>query len=315
MIEIPTYTDIEQAHQRITKYIHQTPVLTSRLVNERAGCELFFKAEHLQRIGAFKIRGATNAILQLTDHQQANGVATHSSGNHAQAVAASAASFGIEAHIVMPENAPQVKVNAVRDYGAKIYRCPSTQADREAKLEEVVQQTGATFIPPYDHPHIIAGQGTASLELLQNQPDLDILMAPIGGGGLISGTGIVGSQWNKKVIGAEPKNADDAYRSFQSGTLQPVVNPNTVADGLRTSLSELTFTCIQQHLEQIITVSEASIIETMRFFWERTKQIIEPSSAVPLAAIFENQSVFTDQKVGIILSGGNIDLDQLPWQA
>ncbi|MGM0588280.1 MAG: threonine ammonia-lyase [Bacteroidota bacterium] len=314
MIDLPTYSDVEKAHKRIGSYIHHTPVLTSRLINERAGCELFFKAEHLQRIGAFKYRGATNAILRLNETQKSKGVATHSSGNHAQAVAASAASFGIDAHIVMPENAPQVKVNAVRDYGATIYRCPPTQADREAKLEQVVAQTGAAFIPPYDHPHIIAGQGTASLELIQEHPDIDILMAPIGGGGLISGTGIVGTQWNKKVIGAEPKNADDANRSFQSGTLQPVVNPNTVADGLRTSLSELTFACIQQHLEQIITVSEASIIETMRFFWERTKQIIEPSSAVPLAAVLDNPGIFAGQKVGMVLSGGNVDLDQLPWQ-
>lgn len=314
--DIPTFQEVQQAYLKIREKVHRTPVLSSQKVNERAGGKVFLKCENFQKVGAFKFRGATHAVGELSDDEAKNGVATHSSGNHAQAVALAAKQRGIPAHIVMPKNAPKVKVNAVSDYGAEITFCESTQEAREATLEKVVQKTGATFIHPYDNPDIIMGQGSAALELLEDHPQLDYLLAPIGGGGLISGSAIAASGLSPdtKIIGTEPEVANDAYLSFTTGKLHPVQSTNTVADGLRTSLSELTFACIQRHVDEIVTVTEQEIIEAMRFIWERMKIIIEPSCAVPVAAIFNGKVNLEGKKAGIIITGGNIDLDHLPWQ-
>lgn len=312
---LPTIDQIREAHTRIGDYAHRTPVLTSRQTDLRTGGSCFFKCENFQKVGAFKFRGAANTIFSLTDEQAEKGVATHSSGNHAQAVSLAAQKRGIPAHIVMPENAPQVKKRAVAEYGGQITECPPTLADRESTLEHVVKQTGATFIHPYNDSRIMAGQGTAVLELLDEVPDLDLVLAPVGGGGLLSGTAIAAKSVNGsiRVIGTEPAQADDAYRSFKSGKLIPVTSPNTVADGLRTSLGSLTFKAIRQHVDDIVTVSEKGIIEAMRFIWERLKIIVEPSSAVPLAAIFEGAIDITGINTGVILTGGNVDLNRLPW--
>lgn len=315
-VDIPTFKEVKSAYLKIRDKVHRTPVLSSTKVNDRAGGELFFKCENFQKVGAFKFRGASHAVDELSNQEARNGVATHSSGNHAQAVALAAKLRGIPAHIVMPENAPNVKVNAVRDYGANITFSEPTQEGREATLKEVIEKTGATFIHPYDNPDIIMGQGSAAIELMEEEPNLDIILAPVGGGGLISGTAIAASELapKTKIIGTEPEIANDAYLSFTSGTLHPVQSTDTVADGLRTSLSELTFACIQKHVDEIVTVSEKEIIEAMRFIWERMKIIIEPSCAVPVAAVFNGQVDLQGQKAGIIITGGNIDLDQLPWQ-
>ncbi|MDZ7659304.1 threonine/serine dehydratase [Fodinibius sp.] len=315
-VSIPTFKQVQKAYLKIRDKVHRTPVMKSQKVNERAGGALYFKCENFQKVGAFKFRGATHAVGNLSDEDAKNGVATHSSGNHAQAVALAAKQRGIPAHIVMPENAPKVKVNAVRDYGANITFSESTQESREATLEEVIQKTGATFIHPYDNPNIIMGQGSAAIELLEDKPELDIILAPVGGGGLISGTAIAASGFSPetKVIGTEPEVANDAYLSFKTGERHPVQSTDTVADGLRTSLSELTFNCIQQHVDDIVTVTEDEIIEAMRFIWERMKIIIEPSCAVPVAAVFNGKVDVSDKKAGIIITGGNIDLDHLPWQ-
>ena len=285
------------------------------MIDQRANTRLSFKCENFQRVGAFKFRGAINAVLQLDPDAAKKGVATHSSGNHAQAVALSAKLKNIPATIVMPEHSPTVKIKAVQGYGATIRFCESTLEARESTLAEVIDETGAHFIHPYNDPRIIAGQGTAALELLDSQPDLDIIMAPVGGGGLMSGTSIAAKSHNPSIItiGAEPELADDACRSFKAGRLIPLKHTNTIADGLRTSLGSLTFQTIQTYTDDIVTVSEEAIIEAMRYIWERMKIIIEPSCAVPLAAIFENKIDITGRKVGIILSGGNVDLDNLPW--
>lgn len=314
-MQIPTFKDIEAAHQKIKPHIHNTPVLSNRQVNERAGAKVYFKCENFQKVGAFKFRGASNAILSLTNEQAARGVATHSSGNHAQAVALAARMRGIKAHIVMPENAPAVKKNAVKNYGAVITYSESTLEGREAALARVLEETGATFIHPYNDPRIISGQGTAAVELLQTRPDLDLILAPVGGGGLLSGTAIATDACRKscRVIGCEPSIADDAWRSFRSGKLQPVHRFDTVADGLRTSLGELSFACIKQYVDDIVTVTEEQIIEAMRFIWERMKIIIEASCAVPVAALFHHKVDAADTNVGVIISGGNVDLDHLPW--
>ena len=315
-VTTPTFKDVQKAYLKIRGKVHRTPVMSSKKVNQRVDGELFFKCENFQKVGAFKFRGATHAVGELSDEEATDGVATHSSGNHAQAVALAAKQRGIPAHIVMPENAPTVKVNAVRDYGAQITFSKSTQEGRETALEKVVTETGATFIHPYDNPDIIMGQGSAAIELFEDQPDLDMLLAPIGGGGLMSGSAIAASgiSPDTKVIGTEPEVANDAYLSFKTGKRHPVQSTNTVADGLRTSLSELTFKCIQQHVDEIVTVTEDEIIEAMRFIWERMKIIIEPSCAVPAAAIFNGKVDVSGQKAGIIITGGNIDLDHLPWQ-
>ncbi len=313
---IPTFKEVQKAYLRIRNKVHRTPVMSSQKVNQRAGGELFFKCENFQKVGAFKFRGATHAIGQLSEEEAQHGVATHSSGNHAQAVALAAKQRGIPAHIVMPGNAPKVKVNAVRDYGAEITFSESTQEGRETTLAKVVDKTGATFIHPYDNPDIIKGQGSAAIELLEDRPGLDILLAPIGGGGLMSGSAIAASGLSPDttVIGTEPEVANDAYLSFKTGERHPVQSTDTVADGLRTSLSELTFACIQEHVDEIVTVTEDEIVEAMRFIWERMKIIIEPSCAVPVAAVFNGKVDIGDKRAGIIITGGNIDLDHLPWQ-
>jgi len=314
-VSLPQYADIESAHRRIGSYIHRTSVLTSSYFNRLTGGELFFKCENFQRVGAFKFRGACNAVMSLSKREGNKGIITHSSGNHAQAVALAARMNGYQATIVMPGNAPKVKVNAVREYGAEIVFCESTIQARDETAQKIITETGATFIHPYNHPAVIAGQGTAAKELLEEHPDLDIILAPIGGGGLISGTALTAKYLNPKirVIGAEPELADDAFRSFHSGKIEPVLRTDTVADGLRTSLGELTFQVIQTHLDDIVTVSEESIIRDMRAVWERMKIITEPSCSVPLSAILDRKVDVQGKKVGIILTGGNVDLENLPW--
>ena len=313
--EAPDLQGIRAAAERIRPYAHRTPVLTCSSLDSMAAAELFFKCENLQKVGAFKFRGAANTVFSLSDQEASRGVATHSSGNHAQALALAARLRGIPAHIVMPENSPRVKVAAVRGYGARIVFCPPTQADREQTLERVVAQTGATFIHPYNNLGIIAGQGTCALELLEQVSDLDIVMAPVGGGGLLSGTALscVYLRPEVRVIAAEPKGADDAFRSVRDGHIYPSENPQTVADGLRTSLGTLTFPIIRRYVERIVTVEEESIVAAMRHIWERMKILIEPSAAVPFAAILEGGIEARGKRIGIILSGGNLDLDTLPW--
>jgi threonine dehydratase len=286
-------------------------------LNELVGAELFCKCENFQKAGAFKFRGACNAVFSLSDEEARYGVATHSSGNHAAAVALAARLRGIPAHIVMPDNAPAVKKAAVAGYGGTIVYCAPTLAARESTLERVVRETGATFIHPYNDARVIAGQGTAALELLRDVSDLDVIMAPVGGGGLLSGTAIVTVALapSTQVIAAEPEAADDAYRSLQAGKILPALDPRTVADGLRTSLGELTFAVIQRHVQQIVTVSEAAIIQAMRHVWERMKILIEPSAAVPIGVLLEKKIDLTGKRIGVLLSGGNTDLDRLPWLA
>ena len=308
-------SDILAAQNLICKYVHNTPVLTSQSLNNIFGSELFFKCENLQKVGAFKIRGATNAVFSLSENEMKSGVATHSSGNHAAALTLAAKWRNIPAEVVMPKTSPKVKVEAVRGYGANITFCEPTQEARESTMQKIVDATGATFIHPYNNKKIIIGQATCALELLKKYSDLDYLIAPVGGGGLLSGTLLACHHFfpHVKVIGAEPKGADDAYRSLQENRIIPSIKPKTIADGLLTSLGTLTFPIIKKYVNQIITVEEESIIKSMRMIWERMKIIIEPSSAVPLAIIMENQNLFEDKKVGIILSGGNIDLGKLPF--
>lgn len=315
-LTIPTPDDIKNAHKKISSHIHRTPVLTNKQTDERAQACIFFKCENFQKGGAFKFRGASNTVFSLSDAEAQSGVATHSSGNHAQAIALAAKIRNIPAFIVMPENAPEVKKKAVKGYGAEITFCKSTLEARESTLDRVVERTGATFIHPYNDPRIIAGQGTSALELLEDHPDLDIILVPVGGGGLASGTAIAASgiKPDVKVIGCEPEIANDAYLSMQSGELMPAKNVQTVADGLRTGLGELTFACIRKYLHSIVTVSEEEIVEAMRFIWERMNIIIEASCAVPVAALFQNKIPdAAGKKIGIIITGGNVDLDHLPW--
>ena len=312
---VPSFDDIKKAHRLIMEHANRTPVFTSRSVDEKAGASIYFKCENFQRVGAFKFRGACNAVFSLNEEEAQRGVATHSSGNHAQAVALAAKMRGIPAFVVMPENAPKVKVKAVKGYGAKVTFCESTLEARETTLQKVVEKTGAAFIHPYDDARVVAGQGTAALELLEEQPDLDIIMTPVGGGGLLSGSSICSKALKPdiSVIGAEPEMADDAYRSFKEGKLIPVKDPDTIADGLRTSLGKLPFAIIKSNVDDIVTVSEDSIIESMRFIWERMNMIIESSCAVPVAAVFDQKIQARGKKIGIIITGGNVDLDNLPW--
>ena len=312
---LPNIQDIIEAHKRISPYIHKTLILKSDLINKFMGAEIFFKCENFQSVGAFKFRGATNAILQLSREEAARGVGTHSSGNHAAALARSAAMNNIPAYIVMPDNSPEVKKRAVASYGAEITFCKPTLAARESTMEEVINKTGCTFIHPYNRFDIIAGQGTAAMELLEEIPDLDIIMAPVGGGGLISGTSIFTRGFNSgiKVWAGEPEGADDAYRSLKSGYIIPSENPKTIADGLLTSLGDLTFKAIQENVDEIRLCSEENIVKAMRLVWERMKIIIEPSSAVPLGALLQNPGGWEGQRVGIIISGGNVELSALPF--
>jgi len=315
MTQLPTFSDIILAHDRIRPFIHHTPVLTSKSINEIVGAELYFKCENLQKVGAFKFRGACNSVFALTDEEASLGVCTHSSGNHAAALALAARMRGIPAYIVMPNNAPEIKKKAVAGYGALITFCEPTLAARESTLKTVAAQTGATEIHPYNCFNVICGQGTAAKELIEEIGPLDIVMAPVGGGGLLSGTALSAKALlpGVQVIAAEPAGADDAFRSFQSKTLLPSVAPHTMADGLLTSLGSLTFPIIMNNVDQIVTVSEEKIVEAMRMIWERMKIIIEPSSAVPLAAILEGKLDVKGKKIGIILSGGNVDLGKLPF--
>ena len=312
----PTLNDIQQAAERIKPYAHRTPVLTNESLNQQVGAQVYLKCENLQKVGAFKFRGACNAVYSLTDEEAAHGVVTHSSGNHAQALALAAKMRGIPAYIVMPSNAPQVKKDAVAGYGGQITFCEPTLAARESTMEGIRQKTGATVVHPYDNEKVIAGQGTAALELLEDVPDLDVIITPVGGGGLLSGTSIaaMGIKKGIRVIAGEPEKADDAFRSLQASRIIPSENPKTISDGLLTSLGALTFPIIQQNVEQIITVSEEGIIATMKFVWERAKIIIEPSSAVAIGVLWENKINLHGLKVGVIISGGNVDLNKLPWQ-
>ncbi|MEY3620580.1 MAG: hypothetical protein RLZZ391_946 [Bacteroidota bacterium] len=307
-----TKETIEKAAIRIAPYIHSTPILTNKSINELAGLALYFKCENFQKIGAFKIRGGMNASLQLTPEQLEKGVATHSSGNHAQALAFAAKMLGIKAYIVMPESSPQVKVNAVRGYGAEVTICASNQAARESTLQAIVDKTGATFIHPYDNDEVITGQATCVKEMIEAIPDIDIVVTPVGGGGLLSGT-CLGAYYFKpglKVFAGEPEGAADAVLSIQSGKVEKAPFINTIADGLMTTLSERTLKIIKEHVTDILLVSDEEIKDALRLVYERMKIIIEPSCAVPLAAVLKNRELFQGKKVGIILSGGNVDLSK-----
>ena len=311
-----TLPDIQQAAERIKPFAHRTPVLTNESLNQRVGAQVFLKCENMQKVGAFKFRGACNAVYSLSAEEAKHGVCTHSSGNHAQALALAARMRGIPAYIVMPNNAPQVKKDAVAGYGGQITFCEPTLEARESTLEGIRLDTGATVVHPYNNERVIAGQGTTALELLDSIPDLDVVIAPVGGGGLLSGTSIAakGLKPNIRVIAAEPEMADDAYRSMKEGKIIPSVHPKTIADGLLTSLGTLTFPIIQQNVEQIVTVSEQGIIDSMKFIWERSKIVIEPSAATVIAMLWEKKIDLSGLKVGVILSGGNVDLNKLPWQ-
>jgi threonine dehydratase len=312
---IPEIADIQAAHSRIRPYIHWTPVMSSKQLNKIFNCELFFKCENFQKVGAFKFRGATNAVLCLTAEEKRRGVVTHSSGNHAAALALAAAMNGVKANIVMPENAPVVKKNAVAGYGAAITFCKPTLQAREETTRIIMEKNGATLIHPYDNFNVICGQGTAALELLNDKSDLDIVVSPVGGGGLMSGTSacVKGIDDRIKVIGAEPLNANDAYISFTTGKLTPSVSPSTIADGLLTSLRDLTFSVIKKNVDLIFTAKEESIIDCMLLVWERMKIVIEPSSATVLAIVKENPEFFEGKKIGLIVSGGNVDFRNLPF--
>jgi threonine dehydratase len=307
-----TKAAIEAAATRIGTYIHNTPIMTCKSINALYGLDLYFKCENFQKIGAFKIRGGMNASLQLTKEQLEKGVATHSSGNHAQALAFAAKMLGIKAYIVMPESSPQVKVNAVKGYGAEVTICASNQAARESTLQGIVDKTGATFIHPYDNDEVITGQATCVKEIIEAMPDVDIVMTPVGGGGLLSGT-CLGAHYFKpglKVYAGEPEGAADAVLSIQSGKVEKAPFVNTIADGLLTTLSERTLEIIQAHVADIFLVSEDEIKAALRLVYERMKIIIEPSCAVPLAAVLKNPELFRGKKVGIILTGGNVDLSK-----
>jgi len=307
-----TKESIESAAARIAPYIHTTPIMTNKSINELSGLDLYFKCENFQKIGAFKIRGGMNASLQLTPEQMEKGVATHSSGNHAQALAFAAKMLGIKAYIVMPESSPQVKVNAVRGYGAEVTICASNQAARESTLQEIVDRIGATFIHPYDNDEVITGQATCVKEMIEAIPGIDIVVTPVGGGGLLSGT-CLGAHYFKpglKVYAGEPEGAADAILSIQSGKVEKAPFINTIADGLMTTLSDRTLAIIKAHVSDILLVSDDEIKAALRLVYERMKIIIEPSCAVPLAAVLKNPALFKGKKVGIILSGGNVDLSK-----
>ena len=312
----PTFADIRSAAARIEPHIHHTPVLTCRALDAMTGQTLFFKCENFQKTGAFKFRGATNAVLSLPEEAARRGVITHSSGNHAAALTLAARIRGIPATVVMPRSAPRVKRDAVAGYGAEIVPCEPTLAARETTTGEIIARSGATLIHPYDDPRVIAGQGTAALELLEEVPDLDLVLTPIGGGGLTAGSALVvrGGSAGAELIAAEPAGADDAYRSLRAGRLIPQPAPRTIADGLLTSLSDRTFRLVRAQVSDIVTVSEEAIVSAMRHIWERMKIVVEPSAAVPLAALLEEKIPTRGKRIGIILSGGNADLDHLPWR-
>ncbi|MFT5691056.1 MAG: threonine dehydratase [Oceanicoccus sp.] len=314
----PSISDIEKAAARIINLVHRTPIMSSRLINDIAGCKLSFKCENLQKTGAFKARGASNAVMQLSEKQAAKGVATHSSGNHGAALALAAQNRNIPAFVVLPNNAPQLKIKAVEGYGANLIFCEPTLAAREHAVDAVVANTGAHYVPPYDYFDVICGQGTVGLEILEQLAgeEPDVIITPVGGGGLLSGTAIAvkSKAPNCKVIGAEPEGADDAFRSFKLGQHITQHTPDTIADGLRTTLGKINFHIIRNHVDDILLVNDQQIITAMQLIWSRMKLIVEPSAAVPLAAVLANKELFSGQHIAIVLSGGNIDLQQLPWQ-
>lgn len=313
---IPTFDDVLAAHRRIEPHIHRTPVLTSRMLNELAGAELFFKCENLQRAGAFKARGASNAVFSLSDAQAARGVATHSSGNHGTCLSFAAGRRGIPCTVVMPRTAPQAKKDAVRGYGGRVVECEPSTSSREAVFAEVVKESGAEFVHPYNDHRVIAGQATCSRELIEQVEGLTAVIAPIGGGGMVSGTCLTLSNLAPgiAIYAAEPEQADDAYRSFKAGHIIADDAPETIADGLKVPLKELTWHFVRNHVTDILTASEQEIVDAMKLIWKRLKIVTEPSSAVPLATILKNKHIFAGQRVGIIITGGNVDLDKLPWQ-
>ncbi|RFN59758.1 pyridoxal-phosphate dependent enzyme [Marixanthomonas ophiurae] len=312
---IPTKEEVVATYNRVKPFVHQTPVITSSLLNSLAGADLYFKCENFQKMGAFKMRGAINAIQQLSDDQKNTGVVTHSSGNFAQALSLAAKNLGVKAYIVMPSNTPQVKKDAVLGYGGIITESQPTLAAREKEANRIQSETRATFIHPSNNTDVILGQGTAAIELLQKHPDLDCILTPVGGGGLIAGTALAAHYLAEKcqVIGSEPFEADDAWRSLQTGKIETNETTNTVADGLRTNLGNINFPIINKLVAQIIRVEETEIAAAMSLIWERMKIIVEPSSAVPLAAVLKKKAFFKNKKVGIIISGGNVDLKNLPF--
>jgi threonine dehydratase len=316
-LRIPTFADVQAAHEVVGRFGHRTPVWACQTLNEISGLELFFKCENFQKTGAFKFRGAINAVSKLSDPDKANGVVTHSSGNHAAALARAAALHGIKAHVVMPENSSQIKVAAVREYGADLSFCEPTLAARESTAEAIRVETGAMLIPPFDHPDVIAGQGTCAKEFLEDIDSLDAIISPVGGGGLMSGTCLSTAALSPdtKIIGAEPEMADDAYRSLAAGKFIPQTNAQTIADGLRTSLGQLTWPIIQDHVQEIVTISEQEIVELMKLFFERTKLLIEPSCtvAVGAAVLKKSKLLKPGDRVGVIITGGNVDLSALPF--
>ena len=314
---MPTFADLLVAHERIKPYIHRTPVLTSSYIDNLVGAKLFFKCENFQKAGAFKARGACNAVFGLSDAQAAKGVATHSSGNHGTCLAYAAGRRGIACTVVIPRTAPQAKKDAVKGYGGVVIECEPSTTSREAVFAEVVAKSGAEFVHPYNDPRVVAGQGTCSKELTEQVAGLDCVIAPIGGGGMVSGTCLALSNLAPtiKIYAAEPKQADDAYRSFKAGHIIADDAPNTVADGLKVPLKELTWHFVSQHVADIFTASEQEIIDAMLLIWKRMKIVVEPSSAVPLAVILKNKKQFADQSIGVIVTGGNVDLEKLPWNA
>jgi threonine dehydratase len=314
-IEIPTLEDMLVAHERIKPYIHRTPVLTSSFLNDLTGAELFFKGENFQKAGAFKVRGASNAVFGLDEETAKAGVATHSSGNHALSLSYAAGRRGIPCHVVMPRTAPQAKKDAVRGYGGIITECEPSTSSREAVFAEVQAETGAEFVHPYNDPRVIAGQGTCSKELMEQTDGLNMVIAPIGGGGMVSGTCLTLSNLapEVKIFAAEPEQADDAARSFRAGHIIADDAPETVADGLKVPLKELTWHFVSNHVSDILTASDQEIIDAMRLTWARMKIVMEASSAVPLATILKNKDIFKGKRVGVIITGGNVDLNKLPW--
>lgn len=313
---IPTLADMLIAHERIKPHIHRTPVLTSQFLDNLTGATLFFKCENLQKAGAFKARGASNAVFGLSDEQARRGVATHSSGNHGTCLSYAAGRRGIPCTVVMPHTAPQAKKDAVRGYGGVVVECEPSTTSREAVFAEVIAKSGAEFVHPYNDPRVIAGQGTCSREMLEQAPELDAIIAPIGGGGMISGTCLTVSNLAPKtrIYAAEPEQADDAYRSFKAGHIIADDAPETIADGLKVPLKDLTWHFVSNHVTDILTASEEDIVDAMKIIWKRMKIVMEPSSAVPLATILKNKNIFSGKRVGVVITGGNVDLDLLPWQ-
>nr|WP_288852711.1 beta-hydroxyaspartate dehydratase BhcB [uncultured Acidovorax sp.] len=314
-MQIPGLPDMQAARERIARHIHRTPIFTSRMLNELSGAELFFKCENFQKAGAFKARGAANAVFSLSDDEAARGVATHSSGNHGTCLSYAAGRRGIPCTVVMPRTAPQAKKDAVKGYGGRVVLCEPSTSSREAVFAQVVAETGAEFVHPYNDPRVIAGQATCSAELIEQVEGLDAVVAPIGGGGMISGTCLTLSNLAPaiKIYAAEPEQADDAYRSFKAGHIIADDAPNTVADGLKVPLKDLTWHFVRNHVTDVLTASEEEIVDAMKLTWKRLKIVMEPSSAVPLAAILKNRDAFAGKRVGVIITGGNVDLDKLPW--